>query len=64
MLIGLVERVFDGADPNVLLNSFFAFDAGFSGGVYVAAGNLRGGATDFVIDEIQNELCKDVVIRN
>jgi hypothetical protein len=42
-------KVFDGANPGVLLSSFFAFDAGFRGGVYVAAGNLRGGATDLVV---------------
>ncbi|HYH69166.1 MAG TPA: right-handed parallel beta-helix repeat-containing protein [Urbifossiella sp.] len=41
--------VFDGTNPAVVLRSFFAFDAAFLGGVYVAAGNLRGGATDLLV---------------
>lgn len=35
-------KVFDGSNPHVVLNSCFAFDASFTGGIYVAAGNLRG----------------------
>ncbi|MDB5313589.1 MAG: hypothetical protein JWO38_7791 [Gemmataceae bacterium] len=42
-------KVFDGANPAILISSFFAYDAGFRGGVYVAAGNLHGGTTDLIV---------------
>ncbi len=42
-------KVFDGSNPNNVLSSFYAFDPSFSGGVYVAGGNVRGGLTDLVI---------------
>lgn len=42
-------QVFGGGNPNNLLSSFYAFNPSFSGGVYVAGGNVRGGMTDFII---------------
>jgi cyclophilin family peptidyl-prolyl cis-trans isomerase len=41
-------KVFDGA-TGALLQSFLAFDAGFTGGVYVAAGDVNGGSKADII---------------
>jgi hypothetical protein len=42
-------EVFSGANYSVRLQSFYAFDSTFSGGVYVAGGDLNGGANADVI---------------
>ncbi len=43
-------KVFDGSNPQTELKSFYAFDAGFRGGVSVAAGDLNtDGYTDLLV---------------
>ncbi len=43
-------RVFDGSDTNAILHDFFAFNIGFSGGVFVAGGDVNGdGKSDIIV---------------
>lgn len=41
-------KTFDGSNLNVI-NDFFAFETSFTGGVYVSAGNVGGGAVDKIV---------------
>jgi hypothetical protein len=41
-------KTFDGSNLNVI-NDFFAFETSFTGGVYVSAGNIGGGAVDKIV---------------
>ena len=45
---GAHVRVFNG-DTGALIHSFFAYDAGFTGGVYVATGDVNGDGTPDII---------------
>lgn len=43
-------RIFDGTDPTTTINTFFAYDASFTGGVRVASGDVTGdGLADVIV---------------
>src|SRR5262249_54024806 len=47
-------KVFDALDPTHILYSFMAFDANYSGGIFVSAGDLDGdGKADLIVSQDQ-----------